>query len=197
MVPDKIQSGFGQIDSPANSPEQDTLQTRLISLVVLMVEYSLTNAMTFAVHHEVEEVNDETMTRALKVEAMQFFERADLETELESVIDTMMSETIMHGMGSDGDDVDDDGADGDDAADGDDVDDDVDDGYRLDEMIEIPQNDIPARVDADDGTCRCDTCRRFHTIDQDWDAWDVGDDPIKSFLQQHINALSQRQEAAA
>ena len=192
MIPDKIQSGFGQIDSPANSPEQDTLQTRLISLVVLMVEYSLTNAMTFAIHHDVEEVNDETMTRALKVEAMQFFERAGLETELESVIDTMMSETILHGMGSDVE-TDDDGADGDDAADGDDVDD----AYRMDEMIEIPQDDLPERVDADDGTCRCNTCQRFHTIDQDWDAWDVGDDPIKSFLQQHINALSQRQEAAA
>ncbi len=186
MVPDKIQSGFGQIDSPANSPEQDTLQTRLISLVVLMVEYSLTNAMTFAIHHDVEEVNDETMTRALKVEAMQFFERADLETELESVIDTMMSETILHGMGSDGE-TDDDAVDGDDVAD--------DTAYRLDEMIEIPQDAVPARVDADDGTCRCNTCRRFHTIDQDWDAWDVGDDPIKSFLQQHINALSQRQVA--
>lgn len=195
MIPDKIQSGFGQIDSPAISPdEQDTIQTRLISLVVLMVEYSLTNAMTFAIHHDVEEVNDETMTRALKVEAMQFFERADLETELESVIDTMMSETILHGMGSDGE-TDDDVAD----ADGDDVvDDDVDDdtSYRLDEMIEIPRDELPERVDADDGTCRCNTCRRFHTIDPDWDAWDVADDPIKSFLQQHINALSQRQEAA-
>ncbi len=189
MIPDKIRTGFDSTEYLAADPQQQDLQTRLVSLVVLMVEYSLTNAMTYSLHHGIEEVDDAVMKLALQVEAMRFFERDNLETDLGDVIDsiTYMSDD-EHDEGEDDSEHDASGVD--DAPDSVNVDGDTaSGGARLQESIEVPEDAIPPRVDGGDGTCHCDTCLRFRTIVIDWDAWDVESDPIKSFLKMHIDRL--------
>jgi len=135
-------------------------------LLALMIENSISNAIVHSVHTGIDEVDDALMERALKVEAYQFFDRDSLEEdvlELEKEILEMSDE-------EDEDDEDEDEMSEDDEGDDDDG--------------TLP----PAELDAD-GVCRCDLCKRFETVDADWKAWDVTDDPVKGFLKNHINNL--------
>jgi hypothetical protein len=198
MIPNNLRTGFDATETPQElSAEQQALQIRLVSLVVLMVEHSLTNAMTYAVHKDIKEVDDDVMRLALKVEAMRFFDRADLETDLDEIVKSLTADGFESDPNDDPDDPDDpDGSDESDATGVHDYDAASDAESEFDEVmdevmdeIEIPADALPEkRLDAD-GVCQCETCSKFHTIEEDWGAWNVEDDYIKSFLKSHIENL--------
>jgi len=158
MIPTALKTGFAASN---NDGEMSAIQTRLLALLALMIENSISNAIVYSTHAGIDEVDDVLMERALKVEALQFFDRDSLEEdvlELEKEILEMSDE--------------------------DDDDEDEEDEEMSDDDGTMP----PADLDAD-GVCRCDLCKRFETVDTDWKAWDVTDDPVKAFLKTHINDL--------
>lgn len=159
MFPTAIKTGF----AASNNEDVSAIQTRLLALLALMIENSISNAIVYSTHAGIDEVDDALMERALKVEAIQFFDRDSLE---EDVLE--LEKEILE------------------------MSDDEDEDEDEDEMSEDGDDDDgtmpPAELDAD-GVCRCDLCRRFETVDADWHAWDVTDDPVKGFLKNHINNL--------
>ena len=159
MIPSAIKTGFsaGNCDDGVNA-----IQTRLLALLALLIENSISNAIVYSTHAGVDEVDDTLMERALKVEALQFFDRDTLEDDVLELEEAMLEEES-----SDDDDDDDDDDDGDD-------DDDI----------------MPSAEHDDDGVCRCDLCKRFGTVEMDWQDWDVVGDPVKEFLKKHINDLN-------
>ena len=171
MIPSAIKTGFaaGNCDDGVNA-----IQTRLLTLLALLIENSISNAIVYSSHAGVDEVDDALMKRALMVEAMQFFDRDTLEDDV-----LELEEAMLEDESSDDDDDDDD--------------DDVDDVEELSEDDDVMSDDDdimpPAELDAD-GVCQCDLCKRFGTVETDWQAWDVTGDPVKEFLKNHINNLS-------
>ena len=165
MIPSAIKTGFaGNCDDGVNA-----IQTRLLALLALLIENSISNAIVYSTHAGVDEVDDALMERALKVEALQFFDRDTLEDDVLELEEAMLEEES-----SDDDDDDDDDA----------VDDDDDDGMSDDDGT-MPSAELDA-----DGVCRCDLCKRFGTVEMEWQDWDVTHDPVKEFLKNHINDLN-------
>ena len=161
MIPSTIKTGFAASN---NNEDVSAIQTRLLALLALMIENSISNAIVYSTHAGIDEVDDALMGRALMIEAMQFFDRDSLEDDVLELEKEMSEMSDDEDLSEDEDDEDDEGGD-----DGDGT---------------MP----PAELDAD-GVCRCDLCRRFETVDADWHAWDVTDDPAKAFLKNHINDL--------
>ena len=162
MIPSAIKTGFsaGNCDDGVNA-----IQTRLLALLALLIENSISNAIVYSTHAGVDEVDDTLMERALKVEALQFFDRDTLEDDVLELEEAMLDDDDDDvGMSDDGDDDDDDGDDDDDI--------------------------MPSAELDDDGVCRCDLCKRFGTVEMDWQDWDVVGDPVKEFLKKHINDLN-------
>ena len=160
MIPTTIKTGFAASN---NDGEMSAIQTRLLALLALMIENSISNAIVYSVHAGIDEVDDALMERALKVEALQFFDRDSLEDDVRELEEAILDEDLS----------------------------DEEDEDEEDEMSEMSDGDgtmPPAEIDAD-GVCRCDLCRRFETVDADWHAWDVTGDPVKGFLKNHINNL--------
>lgn len=189
MIPNNLRTGFDATETPQElSAEQQALQIRLVSLVVLMVEHSLTNAMTFAVHKDIKEVDDDVMRLALKVEAMRFFDRADLESDMDEIVKSLTGDGFESDTGSESSET----SEMSDATGVHDFDAASDAESAFDEMmdeIEIPVDALPEKRLDVNGLCQCETCSRFHTIEDDWAAWNVEDDHIKSFLKSHIENL--------
>ena len=163
MIPSALKTGFAAIN---NNDEMSAIQNRLLALIALLIENSISNAIVYSTHAGVDEVDDALMKSALMVEALQFFDRDTLEDDVLELEDAILEEDEM----SDDDDDDDDGDDDDD--DGDD-----DDGT------------MPSAELDDDGVCRCDLCKRFGTVEMEWQDWDVTHDPVKAFLKNHIDKL--------
>ena len=163
MIPSAIKTGF----AGNNNDEMSAVQTRLLALIALLIETSISNAIVYSTHAGVDEVDDTLMKSALKVEALQFFDRDTLEDDVLELEEAMLEEES-----SDDDDDDDVGM----MIDDDDDDDD--------------DNIMPSAELDDDGVCRCDLCKRFGTVEADWQDWDVVGDPVKEFLKNHINDLN-------
>ena len=134
----------------------------------MMIENSISNAIVYSSHTGIDEVDDALMRRALMVEALQFFDRDTLEDDV-----LELEEAILEEESSDDED------DEDEDEDEDEMSEDGDDGDGT-----LPPPELGA-----DGVCRCETCIRFETVDADWKAWDVTDDPVNAFLKNHINNL--------
>jgi len=161
MIPTALKTGF----AASNNDDVSAIQTRLLALLALMIENSISNAIVHSVHTGIDEVDDALMERALMIEAMQFFDRDSLEDDVRE-LEKEMSEMS------------------------DEEDEDEEDEMSEDDEDDEDDDDImpPPELD-DDGVCRCGLCKRFETVDTDWQAWDVTDDPVKSFLKSHINNL--------
>ena len=164
MIPTALKTGFAASNT---DNEMSAIQTRLLALLALMIENSISNAIVYSTHAGVDEVDDALMERALKVEAIQFFDRDTLEDDVLELEKEILETSDEEDEDEDEDDEEDEMSEGDD-----------DDGDTL----------PPAEIDAD-GVCRCDLCKRFETVDADWKAWDVTGDPVKGFLKNHINNL--------
>ena len=162
MIPSAIKTGF----AGNNNDEMSAVQTRLLALIALLIETSISNAIVYSTHAGVDEVDDTLMRRALMVEALQFFDRDGLEDDVLEIEDAILEEESSD---DDDDDDDDDVGMSDDDDDGDDI--------------------MPSAELDDDGVCRCGLCKRFETVDTDWQDWDVIDDPVKAFLKSHIDKL--------
>ena len=162
MFPTSIKTGFA---AGNNDDEVSAVQTRLLALLALLIENSISNAIVYSAHTGIDEVDDALMRRALMVEAMQFFDRATLEDDVLELEEAILEEDDMS---EDDDDEDDEDVMSDDE----------------DDEDTMP----PTELDAD-GVCRCDLCKRFETVDTDWQVWDVIDDPVKAFLKSHIDKL--------
>ena len=165
MIPTALKTGF----AASNNDDVSAIQTRLLALLALMIENSISNAIVYSAHAGIDEVDDALMGRALKVEALQFFDRDSLED------DVLELEKEMSEMSDEEDEDEDD-------EDEDDEEDEMSEGGDDDDTLPPPELDA-------DGVCRCETCIRFETVDADWHAWDVTDDPVKGFLKNHINDL--------
>ena len=153
MIPSAIKTGFaaGNCDDGVMS----AIQTRLLALLALLIENSISNAIVYSSHAGIDEVDDALMERALKVEAFQFFDRDSLEDDVRELEEAILDEELS------------------------------DDDAVMSDDDTMP----PAELDAD-GVCQCGLCKRFGTVETDWQAWDVTDDPVKAFLKSHINDLS-------
>ena len=167
MIPSAIKTGFsaGNCDDGVNA-----IQTRLLALLALLIENSISNAIVYSTHAGVDEVDDTLMERALKVEALQFFDRDTLEDDVLELEEAMLEEE---------------------SSDDDDDDDDDDVGMMIDDDDDDDDDNIMPSAELDaDGVCRCDLCKRFGTVETDWQDWDVVGDPVKEFLKKHINDLN-------
>lgn len=167
MFPSEVKTGFAACN---NETEMSAFQVRLLALLALLIENSLTGAIVYSSHAGIEEVDDALMRNALMVEAMQFFDRDSLENDVFELEKEMVEIDEMSELDEMSDDEEE-NEDEDGEEEGDD-----DDG--------LP----PVELDAD-GVCRCEFCKRFKTVDADWETWDVADDPAKQFLRSHINNL--------
>ena len=73
----------------------NAIQTRLLALLALLIENSISNAIVYSTHAGVDEVDDTLMERALKVEALQFFDRDTLEDDVLELEEAMLEEDDM------------------------------------------------------------------------------------------------------
>jgi hypothetical protein len=204
MVPDNLRTGFGgPTDGGEIDPSILELQKRLVSIVVLMIEYSLDRAAMYADHTGIQLVDAKLIKSALKVEAMKFFDRHDLETVLEETCHELFEaeddddEDLEDLEDIEGDEDDDNGDDddcgGDEELDQEHLD-------RLDKTVDRMEEDGADVMDGADGaddpslslptkTCACEHCRELDGVDDAWRAWDVEDDVVKAFLKKHIEEL--------
>lgn len=169
MIPKSIKTGF---DASISQDEMTAFQTRLLALLALMIENSLSNAIVYSTHAGITEVDDALMKRALMVEAIQFFDRETLEEDVLELEEAMleMSEDELSEADEDEDEL----------------------VEGEDELVEEDDEDedgLPPAERDGDGVCRCPLCKRFETIETDWDAWDVSTDAAKQFLKNHIDTL--------
>ena len=107
MIPSAIKTGFA---AGNNDNEMSAIQTRLLALLALMIENSISNAIVFSTHAGIDEVDDALMESALKVEAFQFFDRDSLEDDVRE-----LEEEILDMSDDEDDDEDEDEDDEDDA----------------------------------------------------------------------------------
>jgi len=175
MIPQSIKTGFG--DASNSQDEMTAFQTRLLALLALMIENSLSNAIVYSTHAGITEVDDALMKRALMVEAIQFFDRETLEEDVLELEESMleMDEDELSEFDEDEDEDEDELVEGEEA------------DKEADE--EADDDGFPPAERDGDGVCRCPLCKRFETIETDWDAWDVSTDAAKQFLKNHIDNL--------
>jgi len=170
MIPPAMRTGFDPLVSK-EKPEITPLHIKLVSLVMLLLEYAITSAATFVEHQGRTIIGPEDIKRAIKKEAMSFFDKEDLESRLEEITQTMTvdiqeeagTQSIRHTIRTP--------VDADEEWDGLVVPDEV--GF------EVPT-----------GTCCCEACQSMTTVHEDWNNWDVDDDIVKTFLKQQIEKIS-------
>jgi len=175
----RMKTGFDPLVG-GESIQLTPFHVKLFSLVVLLLEYSIGSALSFAEHHGRHVVEQDDIKRAIKAEAMRFFDRPDLETKLDEVYTSLM-EDMKHDKAF----QDDDGL-----------------GSDLEEQEQAEETeesswvvDEPAAGEIDRSIdeavkCTCDECRAMHDVEDAWTNWNVQDDDVKTFLKAQIDSIN-------
>ena len=191
MIP-PMRTGFDPVAS-TQPLEITPLHIKLISLVMMLLEYAITSAAAFVEHQGRTIIAPDDIKRAIKKEAMTFFDRDDLEERLDEICRSITVDVdereVRATIGEDdgNDDANDDGNDAGNDADDEDEDDTNDEdewgGITIVDESEVKE-EHPTRI------CECQQCVRMTTVHEDWDRWDVEGDEVKAFLKQQVDQVN-------
>jgi len=157
MIP-SMRSGL--LWNNTQSPEIELIQSKLLALVLLLVRKAATTAAIYCRHNGFPEVDTNHIKKALKFEAMRFFDCDNLEEETDSILESIGTECLEEpdGMSS-----------------------------VLNAMIdEIEDESLQEPVP--DTECDCDICYGLESVQERWEAYDPDDD-AKMFLKQQLDYI--------
>jgi hypothetical protein len=168
MIPEKLQTGFGMLDTSDDlSSEQIYFIKHIIAILMVLIKKAMEASATYVKHQGQSVVGAEEINSALKNEAMLLFDADDLEQQvalmLESLDDLVGQEHDDEGMGDLSD-------------------------ALIDDMLAdtITQVESTASEHLTPTTCDCESCSQITRANERWETWDVSDDPVKAFLKHHI-----------